>query len=129
MAGSNLYTKGSVSDSDKVWYHGILGRVEAEQALASLRQDCFLIRESRGALVLSLSHQSSIHHIRIRYGPGWYELEKGSAQYSFTELDDLVLHYSNNMISVDLAAKLGLACEKQESAIGEPRVSEIQMHI
>ena len=98
--------------SDKEWYHGELIRDEAEQALKASGCDCFLIRHSQGVLVLSLTHDGEFHHITINYGPGWYELEHGSAQYSFTELEDLVTYYRGYPISPDLAFTLGQASEK-----------------
>ena len=92
-SGCSLYDKGSLSCSDKDWYRGELTRVEAEQALAASDCDCFLIRESEGGLVLSLTHHGEVNHVAIKYGPGWYGLERGSAQHRFTELDDLVSYY------------------------------------
>ena len=112
VASSSVYAKGSLLGSDKDWYHGQLTRVEAEQALTASGCDCFLIREDGRALVLSLIHHGQVHHVNIKYGPGWYELESGSAQYSFTELDELVSHYSSEPISKHLKLTLGVACEK-----------------
>ena len=118
---SNIYTKGSLACSDKEWYHGELTRVEAEQALAASDQalaasdcDCFLIRESEGGLVLSLTHHGQVHHVAIKYGPGWYELEGGSAQDRFTELVDLVSYYLANTISESLQATLGRNCQRKK---------------
>ena len=96
--------------SDKEWYHGELTRDEAEQALKATGHDSSLIRHCRGVLVLSLIHDGGFHHITISYGPGWYELENGSAQYSFTELDDLVTYYQIYHLSPDVAFTLGQAC-------------------
>ena len=110
VASSSIYAKGSLLGSDKDWYHGQLTRVEAEQALTASGCDCFLIREDGRALVLSLIHHGQVHHVNIKYGPGWYELESGSAQYSFTELDELVSHYSSEPISEHLKLTLGVAC-------------------
>ena len=90
---SHTYAKGYLVGSGKEWYHGVLTRDEAEQALKASGGDCFLIRHCQGVLVLSLIHDGELHHININYGPGWYELENGSAQYHFTELKDLVKHY------------------------------------
>ena len=88
MAG--VYAKGFLFGCDDAWYHGDLTRVEAEQALGASGCDCFLIRQSRAALVLSLIHHGQVHHVNIKRGPGWYELESGlSAQYSFPELEEL----------------------------------------
>ena len=112
VASSSDYAKGSLLGSDKDWYHGQLTRVEAEQALTASGCDCFLIREDGRTLVLSLIHHGQVHHINIKYGPGWYELESGSAQYCFTELDELVSHYSSEPISEYLNLTLGVACEK-----------------
>ena len=108
-----VYDKGCLVGSDKEWYHGELTRDQAEQALQTSGCDCFLIRHCQGVLVLSLIHDGGFHHITIVYGPGWYELENGSAQYSFTELEDLVTYYWGYHISPDLAFTLGCACEKK----------------
>ena len=116
---STVYAKGSLLGSDKDWYHGQLTRVEAEQALTASGCDCFLIREDGRALVLSLIHHGQVHHVNIKYGPGWYELESGSAQYSFTELDELVSLYSCEPISEHLKLTLGVPCEKISTGQGK----------
>ena len=107
------YVKGSRSPlgSDQDWYHGELGRVQAEHVLAVSGCDCFLVRVSEGALILSLIHHGQLHHLDIKYGPGWYELDGGSAQYSFTELEELVDHYRKNNIG-GLSLQLGISCKK-----------------
>ncbi len=115
MADSVTYAKGSPLGCDKDWYHGELSRVEAEQALATYGRDCFLVRVSEGALILSLIHHGILHHLNIKYGLGWYELESGSAQYSFIELEELVSHYSSKDIGA-LDVMLGVACEKTSTA-------------
>ena len=112
VASSSAYAKGSLLGSDKEWCHGQLTRVEAEQALATYGCDCFLIREDGRALVLSLIHHRQLHHVNIEYGPGWYELENGSAPYSFTELDELVSHYATEPINENLRVTLQVPCEK-----------------
>ena len=121
VASSRVYAKGSLLDSDKDWYHGQLTRVEAEQALTASGCECFLIREDGRALVLSLIHHRQVHHVNIRNGPGWYELESGSAQYSFTELDELVSHYSKQPINDHLKVTLEVAykgCSRQRTVPG-----------
>ena len=108
----NIYAKGSLPCSNQEWYHGKLTRVKAEQALAASDCDCFLIRESEGGLVLSLTHHGQVHHVAVKYGPGWYELEGGSAQHRFAELDDLVSFYHRNAITRNLKITLGLSCPR-----------------
>ena len=115
--GSNIYTKGSLPCSNQEWFHGELNRVEAEQALAASDCDCFLIRESEGGLVLSLTHHGQVHHVAIKYGPGWYELEGGSAQHRFTELEYLVSYYHGNTISESLQATLGQSCQRTNTHV------------
>ena len=112
VTGSTTYTKGCPVGSDKEWYHGELTRDDAEQALKASGSDCFLIRHCQEVLVLSIVHNGEFHHITVKYGPRWYELENGSAQYSFTELEDLVTYYWSYPISPNLAFTLGEACEK-----------------
>ena len=120
VAKSNLFNRGSLlKNNDEDWYHEELTRVEAEQALAASGCDCFLIREREGDLVLSLTHHGQVHHVAINYGPSWYELEGGSAQDRFTELDDLVSYYHRKPIRGDLKITLGLACEKITTKHGE----------
>ena len=103
------YSRASVSCYQE-WFHGKLTRVEAEQALAASDCDCFLLRESEGGLVLSLIHRGQVHHVALKYGLGWYELEGGSAQHKFTELVDLVSYYHENTISESLQITLGQSC-------------------
>ena len=98
--------------SDKEWYHGEITRDEAEQALKASGSDCFLIRHCQGVLVLSLIHDGEFHHITVNYGPGWYELENGSAQYSFTEVEDLVDYYCEYIISPKNEIMLGVSCDR-----------------
>jgi hypothetical protein len=108
------YTKGFFAGSGKDWYRGELTREEAEQALKASGCDCFLIRQSRGVLVMSLIHGEEIHHITIIYGPGRYELETGTAQYSFPELEELVDYYCSYPITLGSDMKLGKTCGKEK---------------
>jgi hypothetical protein len=107
------YTKGFFVGLDKDWYHGDLSEEEAEAVLKTSGCDCFLIRQSCDILVLSLIHGGEFHHITILYGPGWYELENGTAQYSFPELEELVDYYCSYPITLDSDMKLGQTCEKK----------------
>jgi len=116
IADSNIYAKGSLLGVDKEWYHGQLSEVEAEKVLTTSKCDCFLIREDERALFLSLIHQGQVHHIGIKYGPGWYELDGGStAQYSFTELAELVAHYQSEVISDTFNMTLGEVCSNSST--------------
>jgi hypothetical protein len=108
------YTTGFFVGSDKDWYHGDLSEEEAEQALKASDCDCFLIRQSRGVLVLSLIHGGQFHHITILSRPGWYELENGTAQYSFPEVEELVDYYYSYPITLDSDMKLGQTCRKKK---------------
>ena len=109
---ANSYAKGSVSDCHKDWFHGELTRDEAIYALKQSGEDCFLVRESKKTLVLSLSYRGQICHIKIKYGPGWYKLD--GARDSFKELQDLVNHYSDNTVKLGGKSKgtLEVACKK-----------------
>ena len=71
---STTHANGFLMPSDQHWFHGELTREKAEQALVASGCDCFLIRQSQGALVLSLIQHGEIHHINIKCGPDWYEL-------------------------------------------------------
>ena len=116
---SSNYNTGTILESDKEWYHGEITRDEAEKALKASGCDCFLVRHCQGILVLSLIHDGGFHHITINYGPGWYELENGSTQYSFTELEDLVAYYLQYSISPELAMSLGKVCMERVQKRGE----------
>ena len=117
VAATSTCIKGSLIESCYDWYHGQLSREEAEQALTASTCDCFLVKVSEGALVLSLIHRGQLHHLNIKhYKSGWYELESGFARYSFPKLEELVAHYTCNSLG-NLRIKLGAACEKR---IGMP---------
>ena len=61
---------------------------------------------------MSFIHHGQVYHVAIKYGPGWYELEGGSAKHRFTELDDLVSYYHVNKISESLQVSLGQSCQR-----------------
>ena len=109
MPGSRFYNEGSIQCSDQEWFRGELTEEKAEQALTASGYDCFLIRQSEGALVLSLIQHGDYHHIKIEYGSGWYKLE-GALHQTFSELEELVRHYCSNPISDNLSS-LGSAYE------------------
>ena len=82
VSTSSIYTKGSLVDSDKDWYHGELTRVLAEKPPRDPNQDpnCFFIRESRArakrTIVMTLIYHGMPYHITIlEYGPGQYRLK------------------------------------------------------
>ena len=110
---SSHYAKGSLLESDQDWYHGQLTRAEAEQSLRGFGCDCFLIRESKGALVLSLACSGKFCHIKIYYGPGWYKLDLDSESKSFIELEKLLTYYRNHPVSDKINVKLGEVCKKK----------------
>ena len=125
VATSSIYTKGSLVDSDKNWYHGELTRIQAEKALReSQDSNCFLIRESRvrGSLILSLIHHGDIYHITIEYGPGQYRLEGEPPEKRFSKLDDLVSHYRSKALHIDSKITLGVTCKKTERKLNEVKV-------
>lgn len=95
VAGS-VYHIGYLVGADKDWYHGELTRDEAEESLKASGCNCFLIRQSQGVLVLSLIHNGLFLHITIKCGPDWYELESGTAQYCFSELEEMVTYYCSH---------------------------------
>jgi hypothetical protein len=110
------YTKGFFVGSDKDWYHGELTGEEAERVLKASGSDCFLIRQSCDILVLSLTYGGEFHHLTIRHGPGRYELENGTAQYNFPELEELVDYYSSYPLTLDSDMKLGQTCDKENGS-------------
>ena len=109
------YERGTSLVCNKAWYHGDLTRVEAEHALGTSDCDCFLVRESKGNLVLSLVRQSQICHIRIERFPGGYRLQ-GYRGDAFRDLQDLVAYHSVTPISDDPRIVLGLTCPKTDTA-------------
>ena len=129
---SSGYVIGSLSCSDKDWFHGELTREKAEQALAASGCDCFLIRQSQGALVLSLIQHGEPHHIKIEYGPGWYKLEGAESHQTFRELQELVSHYCRNPISDDFDTLGPAACKQPITTTHEGIFSnnhDIQVHV
>ena len=108
------YTKGSLDLGlgSRDWYHGEMTQDEAEEVLTASGSDCFLTRHCQQMLVLSLLHCGEFHHLRIKYGPGGYELENGTAQYSFLGLDDLIEYYRDNPLSKVIGVKLDQTCDR-----------------
>lgn len=106
-----MYTRASSESSGRDWYHGELTRPKAELALTSSPCDCFLIRESKGALVLSVINNRVIHHIKIDIEPNRYRLQ-GLHDENFTDLKRLVAHYTRYPVSLNPRIFLGAACEK-----------------
>ncbi len=99
VAASNIYTKGLPVDSEKEWYHGELTRKQAEKTLRDNGSDCFLIRESKGSLVLSLINHGETQHYKIINQLGWYSLIGWSSK--FEELNELVEYISTHDITPD----------------------------
>ena len=108
---TNVYAKGCPVNSDKDWYHGELTRDQAEETLRASGSNCFLIRESKGNLVLSLIYHGDIHHTVIKRGPGGYSL---SSVKNFSDLNELVSYCHNNPIITESGETLtlGAACRK-----------------
>ena len=96
VAESSIYTKGLHVNSNKEWYHGELTREQAEKTLRDNGSDCFLIRESKGSLVLSLIKQGETLHYKITHQLGWYTLSGSSQQ--FKKLNELVDYISTHSI-------------------------------
>ena len=118
---SNVYAKACPVDSDKDWYHGELTRDQAEETLRASGADCFLIRKSKGRLILSLIHHGEIYHAVIEHGPGWYSL---SSKKSFSDLNELVSYHLNHPIITESgeALTLGAACRKADHNSGKAPV-------
>ena len=115
---SNVYAEGDPVDSDKDWYHGMLTRDQAEETLRASGYNYFLIRESKGSLVLSLIHHGDIYHIVIKRGPGGYSL---SSVEHFSDLNELVSYYHNNAIITEsgVTITLGATCRKTDHNLGK----------
>ncbi len=114
VAASNVYTKGLQVDSDKEWYHGELTREQAEMTLRDNGSDCFLIRESKGYLVLSLINHGETDHAKITNQLGWYSIDSWSKK--FKELNELVEYISTHNITPDTISCeifLGEICKKR----------------
>ncbi len=114
VAASNGNMKGLLMDSDKEWYHGELTREQAEMTLRDNGSDCFLIRESKGSLVLSLINHGEKHHVKIAYQLGWYSIDGLSKK--FKELNELVEYISTHNISPNPNSRaifLGEICKKR----------------
>ena len=96
----------------------MLTRDQAEEALRASGSNYFLIRESKGSLVLSLIHHGDIYHIVIKHEPGWYSL---SSVKNFSDLNELVSYYQNNAIITESGEALTLeaACSKADHNSGK----------
>ncbi len=100
VAEPSIYMKGLQVDSDKEWYHGELTREQAEMTLRDNGSDCFLIRESKGSLVLSLINHGETHHVKITNQFGWYSI--GGWPEEFKELNELVKYIiTHDIITLD----------------------------
>ncbi len=97
VAAPNVYMKGLLVDSDKEWYHGELTREQAEMTLRDNGSDCFLIRESKGSLVLSLINHQETQHYKITNQHGWHSIDGWSKK--FKELNELVKYFSTRDIT------------------------------
>ncbi len=97
--------KGLPVDSDKEWYHGELTREQAEMTLRENGSDCFLVRESKGYLVLSVINHGETRHVRIPHQPGWYSIDGWPKK--FKELNELVEDFttSGECISGEICKK------------------------
>ena len=104
------YATVSILSYDDDWFHRELTREKAEEALAASGCDCFLVRQRQGALVLSLIQHGELHHINIKSGPGWYELDEH--YQAFSQLQELVDHYRTNLISNEIS-NLGIAYKRK----------------
>ena len=113
---ANIYVKACPIDCDKDWYHGMLTRNQAEEALKASGSNCFLIRESKGSLVLSLIHHGDIYHMVIKRGPGWYSLSSVSSVEHFSDVNELTSYFHNNGVITESgeALTLGAACRKAD---------------
>ena len=106
------YEKESLLSFDEDWFHGKLTRVEAEQVLAACGTDCFLIRESKGAHVLSRSKNDKFAHVKIEYGFGWCKLL--SSNKEFIGVQELVNYYQQSHHAI------GTACVRKGVFIASP---------
>ena len=103
--------------TDKDWYHGELTRDQAEVALRANGSNCFLIRESKGNLVLSLIHHGQLFHTVIECRSGWYSLKGKRSQGCFNNLSQLVSFCCNIGFSAtdkSPVMKLGAICKKAD---------------
>lgn len=71
MAATNsgVYAKGSLFSTDKDYFFGELTREEAKKELGVTGINCFLLRASKGSLILSLVYNQQFCHIKIKHGP------------------------------------------------------------
>ncbi len=100
--------------SGEEWYHGALSREEAEKNLRDSGSNCFLVRNSKGFIVLSQIQYQQIHHTRIECKPNCYKL--GGISKCFCSLKDLIKHFSTNSMfsnSTGHAIFLEDACKKK----------------
>ncbi|KJE91449.1 hypothetical protein CAOG_02582 [Capsaspora owczarzaki ATCC 30864] len=82
------------------FYHGPLGRIEAERKLKSI--GFFLIRDSSsvaGDLVLSVRERSGIRHFMIKKRNNRFKIGEQGYSFEFPQLIDLVDHFMNKPLN------------------------------
>ena len=102
----------TLSLSNQDWYYGEMTGEKAEQALTASKCDCFLVRESEGALILSLIQHGQLCHFSIKHCrlDGYTLILSGSsAPPSFNTLKELVAYYKYNDGEFKI---LGEPCDK-----------------
>ncbi len=93
----------------KLWYHGAMQQREAESTLHECAEElklkststCYLVREHRGTLYLSVKSGAMCYHIIVHRmsGPKGFCLE--GHHNIFQSLGELMAHHQNNPVYVD----------------------------
>lgn len=98
-----------------LWYHGSKSQKEAETSLESCTRDssscCYVVREHKGSLYLSLYYKEMHYHLPITSAQHGYVLED---HYNpFRTLKELVSHHQKHSVYVEGGEfTLSICCHK-----------------
>ena len=95
-----------------LWYHSGKPRREAESSLeSSAEESCYIIREDKGSLYLSVRHRSMLHHLPISHTEHGYILK--DHYNAFRTLQELVSHHQKHAVYVEGGEfSLKVSCHK-----------------
>lgn len=92
----------NAEDTIHPWFHGLISRTEAEEFLFDQEHGSFLVRVSERAqgYALSFVFNNWIRHYKLEHqNYGGYKI--AGADETFTNINDLLLHYQENALSED----------------------------
>lgn len=99
------------------WYHGSIGRNEAEDILRTEVEGCYLVRNvdpSRQEFALSLKSARGFMHMRIKRDAVTRDFKLSDFQRRFLTIPEMVHHYTRNRLPIKGAEHM---CLKKPIAI------------